>query len=72
MDIEPVVTYISGWELYEKIGNEYEFVEEYIEWSTDFMMFEPGEVRTFVAKYYIINSKGEKLYSDYSNEYIVD
>jgi len=62
---------ISGWELYEKVGNEYKLVDSkektYIEVTVDI-----GEKKTYVARAYALNSKGIKIYSAYSNEIVFD
>ena len=53
---------IDGWELYEKVGNNYNLLDGYeVELNED-------ETRTFVARAYALNEKNQKIYSDYSNE----
>ena len=59
-------TTIDGWELYEKVGNAYNLVEG------EGGLVDRGEIKTYVARAYALNREGEKVYSDYSNEYIAD
>ena len=63
---------IDGWELYEVINNEKVLIgeakpNEEIEQSADI-----GETRTFVARVYALNSNNQKVYSDYSNESVLE
>lgn len=64
-------------ELYEKTSSGYEFVgsslkpnSSVIPWGTQ--TDATNEVKTYVGRLAITNSKGEKIYSDYSNEVTVD
>jgi len=61
---------ISGWELYEKVGSDYVLVDtkekEFIE-----VLVDAGETKTYVARVFAYNSKNEKVYSEYSNEYTI-
>ena len=56
---------IDGTEIYEKVNDEYILVE-----TTKYggiFHFNSGEKKDYVARIYVINSKNEKIYSDYSN-----
>lgn len=57
---------IDGWELYEKVGEEYIYIEG------DGGFVDRGEIKTYVARAYALNRDGQKVYSDYSNEYVAD
>lgn len=64
-------------ELYEKTSSGYEFVgsslkpnSSVIPWGTQ--TDATNEVKTYVGRLAITNSKGEKIYSDYSDEVTVD
>ena len=58
----------SGFELYEKIDGQYTLIStEKLDVYVDM-----GESKTYVVKVYALNTKGEKIYSDYSNEVVVD
>ena len=69
---------IDGWVLYEKNGDKYtEVTYGTIETDEDgdkeyTITVKKGEKKTFVAKAYALNKSGEKVYSDYSNEYDID
>lgn len=67
---------ISGWELYEKINDKYILNKDVNNnnYGNDvgiFRYFELNTSKTFVARVYMLNSKGKKIYSEYSNEFTI-
>ena len=66
---EETLNEISGWELYEKINDKYNLVGTNEKYSID-VTIDVGETKTYVARTFILNKEGEKVYSKYSNEYI--
>lgn len=67
---------LSGWELYEKINDDYELIKDVnsISYANDVgisKIFELNTNKIFVARVYVLDSNNRKIYSDYSNEYIV-
>ena len=61
-----------GYDLFEKNGTEYIDGTEVQIAGIIRVPVEAGTRKTFVAKAYVLNSKGEKIYSDYSNEIVID
>lgn len=61
---------LAGWELYEKVGDKYNLVGST---STGLIKVtvDIGETKIYVAKAYKLDSKGKKIYSDYSNELVI-
>ena len=70
-DQNSITTY---YEIYEIKGNVYELVASGEEHNpeTYMMMVEPGEKKVYTSRVYIIKANGEKAYSDYSNEVVID
>lgn len=61
-----IIDTIAGWELYEKVGNNYNLIKgKRVE-------VENGDMKTYVARAYILNKAGNKIYSAYSNEHVID
>ena len=63
---------ISGWELYEKEGTEYKLVKSQEVFNTIEVTADIGESKTYVARAYALNKNNQKIYSGYSNEYILN
>jgi hypothetical protein len=63
---------IAGWTLYEKVGTTYTKIKDIEGVETYDASADVGEKKIFVAKVYALNKKGEKVYSEYSNEYVLD
>ena len=63
---------ITGYELYEKIGTELKLVGTAKGLSQIEVTIEPGEKRIFVARVYAEKANGEKVYSEYSNELVLE
>ncbi len=63
---------ITGYELYEKIGTELKLVGTAEGLSQIEVTVEPGEKRIFVARVYAEKANGEKVYSEYSNELVLE
>ena len=63
---------ITGYELYEKIGTELKLVGTAEGLSQIEVTIEPGEKRIFVARVYAEKANGEKVYSEYSNELVLE
>lgn len=64
-----------NFELYEKTDSEYVYIDHAFDANKTgkFAIADiSNEVKTYVARLYITNSKGEKIYSDYSEELILD
>ncbi len=62
-------------ELYEKTGSDYTFINSRTvnpRVGAPVYVSATNEVKTYVGRLAITNSKGEKIYSDYSNEVTVD
>ena len=70
-DQNSITTY---YEIYEITGNVYELVASGEEHNPEeyMMMVEPGEKKVYTSRVYIIKANGEKAYSDYSNEVVID
>ena len=62
------VSSIKGWELSEKVNGTYTKYGEYSNFNAVNIKLEPGQTRTFKARVYVLDSKGNKVYSGYSNE----
>ena len=63
---------ITGYELYEKVGSELKLIGTTEGLSAIEVTVNSGEKRTFIARVYALNSKNEKVYSEYSNELILE
>jgi len=63
---EETINDLAGWELYEKNGNGYNLIEGHK------VTVDIGETKTYVARAYKLNSSNQKVYSNYSNEVIID
>jgi len=59
---EEALNTISGWELYEKVGDKYNLVDGYQ------VTVDIGESKTYVARAYALNKINKKIYGAYSNE----
>ena len=59
---------ISGWELYEKVGENYNKIKEGTEYFYTSNEFAPGETKVYVSRVYYETTDGNRIYSDYSNE----
>ena len=64
---------IAGWELYEKEGSKYTKIQT-IDGITSSSMItvDVGESKTYVARAYALNKSGKKVYSGYSNEFVLE
>ena len=62
---------MSGWELYEKIGTNYNLVESQPVLNNIKVIVDAGESKTYVARAYKLNKNGVKIYSGYSNELVL-
>ena len=65
---EEVLKEISGWELYEKVGENYNKIKEGTEYFYTSNEFAPGETKVYVSRVYYETTDGNRIYSDYSNE----
>ena len=65
---EEVLKEISGWELYEKVGENYNKIKEGIEYFYTSNEFAPGETKVYVSRVYYETTDGNRIYSEYSNE----
>jgi len=63
---------ISGYELYEKNGDDLTLVDTNETTFNTEITLDVGERKIYVARVYALNSTGEKVYSDYSNELILE
>ena len=63
---------ITGYELYEKVGSEFKLIGTTEGLSSIEVTVEPGEKRIFLARVYAEKANGEKVYSEYSNELILE
>lgn len=63
-----VLKEISGWELYEKVGENYNKIKEGTEYFYTSNEFAPGETKVYVSRVYYETTDGNRIYSDYSNE----
>ena len=63
---------IAGWTLYEKVGTTYTKIKDIEGVETYDARADVGEKKIFVAKVYALNKSGEKVYSEYSNEFVLD
>ena len=61
---------IDGWELYEKLEDGYKLVGTSEKYSIDVTM-DVGQANTYVARTFVLNKEGHKVYSGFSNEYKV-
>ena len=59
---------IKGWELGEIIGGTIKKFGSYTDFRSVDIPLEPGQERIFVAKVYAVDSKGNKVYSEFSNQ----
>ena len=59
---------ITGWELYEKVGENYNKIKEGTEYFYTSNEFAPGETKVYVSRVYYETTDGNRIYSDYSNE----
>lgn len=71
-EIEEVKKIISGYELYEKTGNEYTLIHTSESAFAYDVSVDIGERKTYVARVYKYNKSNKKIYSDYSKEFVVD
>ena len=64
----------TGYEIYEKNGEAYTKVGEGKVHNPEVIevTIEPGEKKTYVARIYVEKTNGEKVYSEYSNELVID
>ena len=64
----------TGYEIYEKNGTEYTMVGEGKIHSpeTITVQISPGERKVYVARIYAEKTNGDKIYSGYSNELIIE
>ena len=63
---------IDGWTVYEKTTNGYTKLADIEGINTYEAKVNAGSKRIFVAKAYVLNKSGEKIYSAYSKEYILN
>ena len=71
-DVDNNVYTIDGYEVYEKNGTEYKSVKTGLPAGAASVGVEVGTKKTFVARAYALNKSGDKVYSDYSNEVVID
>jgi len=62
---------IDGYELYEKNGEELTLIDEYEPREVAEVAAAPHESRVIVARVFVYYNENQKVYSDYSNEYVV-
>ena len=60
------------YELHEKINDEYKFINEYSIGTSSFIIVNVGESKTVVCKSFVLNSEGNKVLSEYSEELILN
>ena len=70
------VSDVKGFEYLEKDGEEYTLIRS-VEYDPNMgaatlLEVEAGTTKTFVIRLYTLDSKGNKVYSDYSNEIVLD
>ena len=70
------VSDVKGLEYYEKDGEEYTLIRS-VEYNPNYgallsVDVEAGTKKAFVIRLYTLDSKGNKVYSDYSNEVVID
>ena len=65
---EETLKEITGWELYEKVGENYNKIKEGTEYFYTSNEFAPGETKVYVSRVYYETTDGNRIYSDYSNE----
>lgn len=65
---EETLKEISGWELYEKVGENYNKIKEGTEYFYTSNEFAPGESKIYVSRVYYTTTDGNRIYSEYSNE----
>ena len=65
---------VTGYTVYEKSGSNYKEIATHLMAGSEVVLVElkPGEKKTYVARVYVTNNKGEKIYSDYSNVVTID
>ena len=63
---------VDGYDVFEKIGTEYRYISTGEIGGAVVVEVEAGAKKVFVARTYIYNSKNQKIYSDNSNEVIID
>lgn len=61
---------VTGWELYEKVGSQYNLVKSQEGFGSIQVTVDIGESKTYVARVYALNKNGKKVYSAYSNEIV--
>ena len=62
----------AGYEVYEKVGNTYKYIGKGSIGGAAVISIESGTSKTLVARVYEYNSSNEKIYSEYSDELIID
>ncbi len=62
-----LTNYLSGYEIYEKVGSQYKLVTSIAGNKSYKVEVDIGENKTYAARAYIYNDKKEKIYSSYSN-----
>ena len=74
LGIEDQNNSFTGYEIYEKNGTSYTKIGEGKVHNPEVIAveIEPGEKKVYVAKIYAENKNGDKIYSDYSNEVVID
>jgi peroxiredoxin len=63
---------IDGYELYTKNNGEYTLFNTIEGTTYTRVEVNLGESKTYVARVYVLDENGQKVYSDYSNEVVVD
>lgn len=63
---------ISGYELYEKNGKNYKLIATKKAGETVELTIDIGENKTYVARAYAYTKENKKIYSEYSNEIVID
>ena len=65
---------VSGYEVYEKNGSTYTkvFGGAIGNPELDLVSVNPGEKKVYVARVYVTKADGTKIYSNYSNEIVID
>ena len=69
---EDFVYFADGYELYEVNGEELTLVGTYEMGSPATINIDLGTAKTYVARVYALNTSSEMVYSDYSNELLLD
>ena len=63
---------VAGYEVYEKEGTNYKYLASSTMGGAAVVKVEAGTKKTLVARVYQYNTSNEKVYSEYSNELILD